>query len=56
MIERFFLTLKQEWFWMYRFENRDHAFTIIRDRLERCDRERHTRLSSLTPRTNSGNA
>lgn len=50
MIERFFLTLKQECVWLHRFENRDHAFRVIGDWLERYDRERpHSALGYLTP-------
>ena len=43
MIERFFLTLKQECVWLQRFENRDHAFRVIADWLDRYDRERRAR-------------
>ena len=50
MIERFFLTLKQECVWLHRFESRDHAFRVIGDWLERYDRERpHSALGYLTP-------
>jgi len=35
MIERFFLTLKQECVWLQRFEDRDHAFRVIADWLDR---------------------
>jgi putative transposase len=50
MIERFFLTLKQECVWLHRFENRDHAFRVIGEWLERYDRERpHSALGYLTP-------
>ena len=50
MIERFFLTLKQECVWLHRFESRDHAFRVIGEWLERYDRERpHSALGYLTP-------
>jgi putative transposase len=51
MIERFFLTLKQECVWLQRFEDRDHAFRIIADWLDRYDAERpHSALGYLTPK------
>ena len=51
MIERFFLTLKQECVWLHRFESRDHAFRVIADWLDRYDAERpHSALGYLTPR------
>ena len=31
MIERFFLTLKQECVWRHRFESRDPAFRVVAD-------------------------
>jgi len=37
--------------WLHRFENRDHAFRVIGEWLERYDRERpHSALGYLTPR------
>jgi putative transposase len=51
MIERFFLTLKQECVWLQRFESRDHAFRVIADWLDRYDAERpHSALGYLTPK------
>lgn len=51
MIERFFLTLKQECVWLQRFENRDHAFRVIADWLDRYDADRpHSALGYLTPK------
>lgn len=51
MIERFFLTLKQECVWLHRFENRDHAFRVIADWLDRYDADRpHSALGYLTPK------
>ncbi len=51
MIERFFLTLKQECVWLQRFESRDHAFRVIAQWLERYDAERpHSALGYLTPK------
>jgi putative transposase len=51
MIERFFLTLKQECVWLQPFENRDHAFRMIADWLDRYDADRpYSALSSLTPK------
>jgi putative transposase len=35
MIERFFLTLKQECVWQHRFADRDHAFRVLADWLDR---------------------
>ena len=54
MIERFFLTLKQECVWLHRFESRDHAFTVIGEWLERYDRERPHSALGISPRANSG--
>jgi len=31
MIERFFLTLKQECVWLQRFDDRDHALRVVAD-------------------------
>ena len=51
MIERFFLTLKQECVWLHRFEDRDHAFRLVADWLDRYDADRpHSALGSLTPK------
>lgn len=51
MIERFFLTLKQECVWLHRFENRDHAFRVVADWLDRYDGDRpHSALGYLTPK------
>jgi putative transposase len=51
MIERFFLTLKQECVWLHRFESRDHAFRVVADWLDRYDTDRpHSALGYLTPR------
>ena len=51
MIERFFLTLKQECVWLQRFESRDHAFRAIADWLDRYDADRpHSALGYLTPK------
>jgi putative transposase len=51
MIERFFLTLKQECVWLQRFESRDHAFEIVADWLDRYDTDRpHSALGYLTPK------
>jgi putative transposase len=51
MIERFFLTLKQECVWLHRFESRDHAFRIVADWLRRYHAERpHSALGYLTPK------
>jgi len=50
MIERFFLTLKQECVWLQRFEDRDHAFRVVADWLDRYHDERpHSALGYLTP-------
>jgi putative transposase len=50
MIERFFLTLKQECVWLHRFEDRDHAFRVIGAWLDRYHAERpHSALGYLTP-------
>jgi putative transposase len=50
MIERFFLTLKQECIWLHRFDSRDHAFGVVAQWLERYHRERpHSALGYLTP-------
>jgi putative transposase len=51
MIERFFLTLKQECVWLQRFEDRDHAFRVVADWLDRYHADRpHSALGYLTPR------
>ena len=51
MIERFFLTLKQECVWLQRFESRDHAFRVIAAWLDRYHTERpHSALGYLTPK------
>ena len=51
MIERFFLTLKQECVWLHRFSDRDHAFRLIADWLDRYHTERpHSALGYLTPK------
>lgn len=51
MIERFFLTLKQECVWLQRFESRDHAFRLVADWLDRYDSDRpHSALGYLTPK------
>lgn len=51
MIERFFLTLKQECVWLERFESRDHAFRVIAEWLDRYDADRpHSALGYLTPK------
>jgi putative transposase len=51
MIERFFLTLKQECVWLHRFESRDHAFRLVADWLDRYDADRpHSALGYLTPK------
>ena len=51
MIERFFLTLKQECVWLQRFEDRDHAFRVVADWLDRYHTERpHSALGYLTPK------
>jgi len=51
MIERFFLTLKQECVWLHRFESRDQAFGIIAAWLDRYDATRpHSALGYLTPK------
>jgi putative transposase len=51
MIERFFLTLKQECVWLQRFESHDHAFEIVADWLDRYDTDRpHSALGYLTPK------
>jgi putative transposase len=50
MIERFFLTLKQECVWLHRFTDRDHAFRVVADWLDRYHVERpHSALGYLTP-------
>jgi putative transposase len=50
MIERFFLTLKQECVWLHRFEDRDHAFRVVADWLDRYHADRpHSALGYLTP-------
>jgi putative transposase len=50
MIERFFLTLKQECVWLQRFDDRDHAFRVIANWLDRYHAERpHSALGYLTP-------
>jgi len=40
MIERFFLTLKQECVWLQRFTDRDHAFRIVADWMDKYDADR----------------
>ena len=51
MIERFFLTLKQECVWLQRFADRDHAFRVVADWLDRYHTERpHSALGYLTPK------
>jgi putative transposase len=51
IIERFFLTLKQECVWLHRFETRDHAFRVVADWLDRYDTDRpRSALGYLTPR------
>jgi putative transposase len=51
MIERFFLTLKQECVWLHRFASRDDAFRIVADWLDRYDTDRpHSALGYLTPK------
>ena len=51
MIERFFLTLKQECVWLHRFESRDHAFRVVADWLDRYHADRpHSALGYLTPK------
>jgi putative transposase len=51
MIERFFLTLKQECVWLQRFESHDHAFEIVADWLDRYDTDRpNSALGYLTPK------
>jgi len=51
MIERFFLTLKQECVWLHRFESRDHAFRVVADWLDRYDTDRpHSALGYRTPK------
>ncbi|MCW5891346.1 MAG: transposase [bacterium] len=51
MIERFFLTLKQECVWLQRFESRDHAFQVVAEWLDRYDAVRpHSALGYLTPK------
>jgi putative transposase len=51
MIERFFLTLKQECVWLQRFESRDHAFQVVAAWLDRYDADRpHSALGYLTPK------
>jgi len=51
MIERFFLTLKQECVWLQRFADRDHAFRIIANWLDRYHNERpHSALGYLAPK------
>jgi transposase InsO family protein len=50
MVERFLLTLKQECVWLQRFEDRDHAFRVIADWLDRYHAERpHSAFGYLTP-------
>lgn len=50
MIERFFLTLKQECVWLHRFASRDEAFRVVADWLDRYDTDRpHSALGYLTP-------
>jgi len=51
MIERFFLTLKQECVWLQRFGDRDHAFRVIANWLDRYHNERpHSALGYLAPK------
>jgi putative transposase len=51
MIERFFLTLKQECVWQQRFTDRDHAFRVIADWLDRYHNARpHSALGYRTPK------
>ncbi|MCW5891246.1 MAG: transposase family protein [bacterium] len=51
LIERFFLTLKQECVWLHRFTSRDHAFTAVADWLDKYARERpHSALGYRTPK------
>ena len=50
MIERFFLTLKQECVWLHRVESRDPAFRVVADRLDKDDADRpHSTRGYLTP-------
>ena len=49
--ERFFLTLKQECISLQRFDDRDHAFRVIADWLDRYHTERpRSALGYLTPK------
>jgi transposase InsO family protein len=51
MIERFSLNLKQECVWLQRFEDRDHAFRVVADWLDRYHTERpHSALGYPTPK------
>jgi len=51
LIERFFLTVKQECVWLHRFESRDHAFRVVAHWLDRYDTDRpHSALGYLTPK------
>lgn len=50
MIERFFKTVKEECVWLHRFRDRDHAFVVIAQWLDRYHVERpHSALGYLTP-------
>ena len=50
MIERFFLSLKEECVWLYNFENKDQAFRVIADWLDEYNEERpHSALGYLSP-------
>ena len=54
MIERFFLTLKQECVWLHRFENRDHAFRVVADWLDRYTPTGRTRRWATSRRRSTG--
>jgi Integrase core domain len=50
MIERFFLTLKQECVWLQRFDDRDHAFRVVADCSSYHTERPHSALGYLTPK------
>jgi putative transposase len=55
MIERFFKSLKEECVWLQRFTDRDQAFQVIADWIDRYHWERpHSALGYLTPQEYRG--
>jgi putative transposase len=50
MIERWFRSLKEECVWLNKFEDRDHAFSVLADWIDRYHTKRpHSALGYKTP-------